>query len=329
MPIRPTVLPAFAVFAAAARHQNFAHAAEELHLTASAVSHHVRRLETTLGVTLFQRHARGVVLTTQGRALADATNAALADLDAVSGSLLSRDQEIARVRVTTLHSLAYCWLIPRLPGFTAAHPDVLLDLETSIALTRFDDAGPDLGIRHGPGPWPGLTAHFLMDDALFPVAAPKLPGIRQVTKPAHIACLPLISDVGLQGWPDWFRAAEVRRANVPASHSFTDSTDAMLAAVCGLGVALARRHIAAPYLERGELIQLPGPTLKARFSFVVVHPAHRRPTPAAATFIDWLRREAAKEESATSSDRGTSRNAVPPSRAPAAAGDRAARRAGK
>ena len=62
MPIRPTVLPAFAVFAAAARHQNFAHAAEELHLTASAVSHHVRRLETTLGVTLFQRHARGVVL---------------------------------------------------------------------------------------------------------------------------------------------------------------------------------------------------------------------------------------------------------------------------
>ncbi len=107
MAIRPTVLPAFAVFAAAARHQNFAHAAEELHLTASAVSHHVRRLETTLGVTLFQRHARGVALTAQGRVLADATNAALADLDAVSGSLLSRDHEVARVRVTTLHSLAY------------------------------------------------------------------------------------------------------------------------------------------------------------------------------------------------------------------------------
>ena len=70
----------------------------------------------------------------------------------------------------------------------------------------------------------------------------------------------------------------------------------MLAAVCGLGVALARRHIAAPYMERGELIQLPGPTLKARFSYFVVHPAHRRPTPAAAVFIDWLRREAANED---------------------------------
>jgi LysR family transcriptional regulator, glycine cleavage system transcriptional activator len=329
MPIRPTVLPAFAVFAAAARHQNFAHAAEELHLTASAVSHHVRRLETTLGVTLFQRHARGVVLTAQGRTLADATNVALADLDAISGSLLNRDQDVARVRVTTLHSLAYCWLIPRLPSFTAAHPQVHLDFETSISLARFDDAGPDLGIRHGPGPWPGLTAHYLMDDALFPVAAPTLPGVRLVTKAAHIARLPLISDLGLQGWPDWFRAAEVRGANLPAAHSFTDSTDAMLAAVSGLGVALARRHIAAPYIERGELIPLPGPVLKAGFAYYVVHPAHRRPTPAAAAFIDWLRREAAKEEPAPSSGRGTSRSAALPPRAPASAGDRPVRKAGK
>ena len=329
MPIRPTVLPAFAVFAAAARHQNFAHAAEELHLTASAVSHHVRRLETTLGVTLFQRHARGVVLTAQGRSLADATNAALADLDAVSGSLLSRDKEIARVRVTTLHSLAYCWLIPRLSSFTAAHPNVQLDFETSTALVRFDDAGPDVGIRHGPGPWPGLTAHFLMDDMLFPVAAPTLTGVKQVTKAAHIPRLPLIADLGLQGWPDWFRAADVRSATLPAVHSFTDSTDALLAAVCGLGVALARWHIAAPYLERGELIQLPGPTLKARFSYYVVHPAHRRPTPAAAAFIEWVRREAAKDDLAPAPDRGTAHSAGPQPRAPATAGDRAARKGGK
>jgi len=329
MPIRPTVLPAFAVFAAAARHQNFAHAAEELHLTASAVSHHVRRLETTLGVTLFQRHARGVVLTAQGRALADATNIALADLDAVSGSLLTHNEELARVRITTLHSLAYCWLIPRLPGFTAAHPDVHLDFEMSIALARFDDAGPDLGIRHGPGPWPGLTAHFLMDDALFPVAAPTMPGIRQVTKAEHIPRLPLISDLGLQGWPDWFRAADVRHATVPAAHSFTDSTDALLAAVCGLGVALARKHIVMPYLERGELIQLPGPVLKARFAYYVVHPAHRRPTPAAAAFIEWLRREAAKDDLAPVPGRGTAHSVAPPPRASGTAGDRSARKAGK
>jgi LysR family transcriptional regulator, glycine cleavage system transcriptional activator len=329
MPIRPTVLPAFAVFAAAARHQNFAHAAEELHLTASAVSHHVRRLETTLGVTLFQRHARGVALTAQGRALADATNTALADLDAVAGSLLSREQEVARVRITTLHSLAYTWLIPRLPAFVAAHPDVHLDFETSIALARFDDAGPDLGIRHGPGPWPGLTAHFLMDDVLFPVASPALSGVKQVTKAAHIPRLPLISDLGLQGWADWFRAADVRSAILPAVHSFTDSTDALLAAVCGLGVALARWHIVAPYLARGELMQLPGPMLKARFSYFVVHPTHRRPTPAAAAFIEWVRREAAKDDLAPAPDRGTAHSAAPQPRAAAIGAGRAARKGGK
>src|SRR4030095_10488460 len=140
---------------------------------------------------------------------------------------------------------------------------------------------------------------------------------------------PLISDLGLQGWPDWFRAAEVRRASLPAAHSFTDSTDAMLAAVCGLAAALARRHIAAPYLEGGELIQLPGPVLKARFSYYVVHPAHRRPTPAAAAFIQLLGRQGGEGDAGPVSSRGTAHSVAPPPRAPATAGDRAARKAGK
>src|SRR3954467_7817548 len=101
MPIRPTVLPAFAVFAAAARHQNFAHAAEELHLTASAVSHHVRKLEAQLDVALFQRHARGVSLTAEGRQLADAASTALADVDSVLRGLRSAREEQELVRLTT------------------------------------------------------------------------------------------------------------------------------------------------------------------------------------------------------------------------------------
>ena len=85
--MRSALLPALAAFASAARHQNFAHAAEELHLTASAVSHHVRKLETALGVSLFQRHARGVALTPEGRLLADAAGSALAEVEAVLDSL--------------------------------------------------------------------------------------------------------------------------------------------------------------------------------------------------------------------------------------------------
>ena len=214
MALRADWLPALTAFESAARHQNFAHAAEELHLTASAVSHHVRKLEARLGVALFQRHARGVSLTVEGRQLADAAGTALADVDGVLRSLRGAREDEGRVRITTLHSLAYTWLLPRLPDFAHAHPGVRLNIDTEIALTRFDDGGPDLGIRHGPGHWPGLTAHHLMDDYLFPVASPNLPGVESVRDAEGITRLPLITDLARQGWHDWLRAADVHGAAV-------------------------------------------------------------------------------------------------------------------
>ena len=288
MALRADWLPALAAFEAAARHQNFAHAAEELHLTASAVSHHVRKLESRLGVSLFQRHARGVALTAQGRQLADAAGTALADVDGVLRSLrLARDDR-DRVRITTLHSLAYTWLLPRLPEFTRAHPRIQLSLDTEIALARFDDGGPDLGIRHGAGHWPGLTAHPLMDDSLFPVASPRMPGIERVRTPAQIAELSLIADHARQGWHDWFRAADVHGCKLEERYTFSDTTDAMMAAAQGLGVALARAQIAVPYLRSGLLHRLPGPAMPARWSYYAIYPAHRRLRPAAKAFLDWL-----------------------------------------
>ncbi|AKC85640.1 LysR substrate-binding domain-containing protein [Pseudoxanthomonas suwonensis] len=291
MNLRPTLLPALGVFAAAARHQNFAHAAEELHLTASAVSHHVRKLESLLGARLFLRHARGVSLTPEGRQLADAASAALADVAAVAGNL----QPVAGIsvlRISTLHSLAYCWLLPRLPAFFAAHPHVRLEVDASPALARFEEGGPDLAIRYGPGHWPRLTAHHLMDDELFPVASPALPGLAGTRTPRDIAALPLVSDMGLQGWRDWFQAAGVRGLSLPPMHTFCDSTDAMRAAVYGIGAVLARTHVAQPYLQRYELVRLPGPALKARFAYYAVHPSHRAPSPAAMLFLDWLKQQA-------------------------------------
>ena len=122
MALRPDWLPALAAFEAAARHQNFAHAAEELHLTASAVSHHVRKLESRLGVSLFQRHARGVHLTVEGRQLADAASNALADMEGVLRALRADRGDAERVRITTLHSWLNAWLLPRLPRFAERHP---------------------------------------------------------------------------------------------------------------------------------------------------------------------------------------------------------------
>ncbi|HEY0662794.1 MAG TPA: LysR substrate-binding domain-containing protein [Lysobacter sp.] len=288
MALRADWLPALAAFESAARHQNFAHAAEELHLTASAVSHHVRKLEARLGVSLFQRHARGVSLTAEGRQLADAASSALGDMDGVLRSLRSTRDERDHVLITTLHSLTYTWLQPRLPDFAAKYPHVRLTVDTEIALTRFDEGGPDLGIRHGAGHWNGLTAHHLMDDFLFPVASPSLPGIDRVRTAADVARLPLVTDMARQGWHDWFRAADVHGATVEERYRFTDSTAAVNAAVHGLGAALARDKIVAPYLQAGRLVRLPGPALKARWGYYIVYPAHRRLRPAARAFVDWL-----------------------------------------
>jgi LysR family glycine cleavage system transcriptional activator len=295
MALRPSGLPAFGVFAVAARHQNFANAAEELGQTASLVSHHVRGLELTLGVKLFQRHARGVTLTPEGRILADAATAALADIDGVAMALKNAVHGKARVRIATLHSLTYCWLLPRLPRFLAAHPQVKLSFETATGISRFDDAGPDLAIRYGRGAWPGLTAIHVMDEHLFPAGSSLLPGIEGVTETAHIAKLPLIADSVFEGWREWFRAAGTRGIEFDEKYSFTDSTDAIRAAVGGLGAVLARSRIAQPYLRSGDLVRLPGPMLKARFAYHAVYPSHRRLTAGAAAFLEWLRREAAQD----------------------------------
>jgi LysR family glycine cleavage system transcriptional activator len=288
MAFRSDWLPALAAFESAARHQNFAHAAEELHLTASAVSHHVRKLEARLGVALFQRHARGVSLTAEGRHLADVAGGAIHDIDGAMQDLHRRRDDAHVVRLTTLHSFAYTWLIPRLPAFVAAHPDIRLRVDTEISLTRFDDVGPDLGVRHGPGRWPGLSALPLMEESLFPVAAPSLPGLAQVRAPADIQRLPLVADLSHQGWHDWFRANGVHGARVDERFVFSDSTDMLRAAAFGLGAALARERVVAPWLSSGQLRRLPGEAMAGRYAYHIVYPSHRRPRAAVRRVIDWL-----------------------------------------
>jgi DNA-binding transcriptional LysR family regulator len=134
-----------------------------------------------------------------------------------------------------------------------------------------------------------------MDDELFPVASPRLAGLDEVHEAADIARLPLIGDLARQGWHDWFRAMDVHGATLDERHVFSDSTDALQAAVYGLGAALARRRISAPYLADGRLIQLPGASITARWGYYLVHPAHRKLKPAARAFVDWLLAETESE----------------------------------
>jgi LysR family transcriptional regulator, glycine cleavage system transcriptional activator len=288
--MRSALLPALAAFASAARHQNFAHAAEELHLTASAVSHHVRKLELALGVSLFQRHARGVALTPEGRLLADAAGSALGEVESVLDSLRQHRRDNG-VRISVLPSLAGTWLVPRLHRFVEAHPHIRLAIDTDRTLVRFDEGGPDLGIRYGLGAWTGLTSRFLMDDALQPLAPPALAA--KVREPADVATLPLLADIAPEGWREWFKAAGVRYPRTGTMHTLSDSADGLNAAATGLGAVLARSRLAAAHIADGRLVRLPGPSLPTRYAYYVVHAANRSPTAAAHAFISWLEREAA------------------------------------
>lgn len=134
-----------------------------------------------------------------------------------------------------------------------------------------------------------------MEDELFPVASPALPGMSGIGDVRDIPRLPPVEDMCKQGWRDWFGHAGLRGQPLGPMHSFNDSTEAMRAAVHGLGAVLAHKHIALPYLHRYELVRLPGPAMKARFGYYIVHSARRAPGLAARTFIDWLPREAPSE----------------------------------
>jgi DNA-binding transcriptional LysR family regulator len=184
--------------------------------------------------------------------------------------------------------LTNTWLLPRLLGFTATHPHIHLSFDTETTLARFDNGGPDLAIRQGSGHWPGLTSVLLMNEMLFPVAAPTLPGIEAAVCAADIAKLPLVSDLARQGWHDWFRAAGVHASKLDERYHFSETTDALDAAAFGLGVALGRERIVAPYLNSGRVVRLPGPPLVARWSYYVVYPNHRSLRPAAQALVDWL-----------------------------------------
>jgi len=289
MTMRTEFLSALAAFESAARHQNFARAGAELNITASAISHHVRKLEQRLRVTLFERHARGVRLTPEGRRLADCASSAIADIESVATALAPVNQARPMVRISTLHSLVYTWLLPHLPAFIEKHPDIRLGIITEAALARFEDGGADLAIRHGPGHWPGLTSLHLMDDSLYPVAAPAFQKRAKIKRAADLLNQPLIHDLARQGWHDWFRAAGIDSARVHEHLVFSDSTDALKAAACGLGVTLARGRIAAPYIASGELVAVCGPELPTRWQYYIVYPAHRPLKPAAQMFVDWVR----------------------------------------
>ena len=160
-------------FEAAARHMSFTRAAVELNVTQTAISHQIRRLEEQLGLTLFVRRNRTLELTREAQDYLPSIRSAFADLHRATAKLRRSDHE-GRLTVSTTASLATKWLVSRVAAFQDANPGIEVRITTSTHLVDFQREEVDIAVRYGHGIWPGLRAHWLMAEHIFPVCAPQL-----------------------------------------------------------------------------------------------------------------------------------------------------------
>jgi LysR family glycine cleavage system transcriptional activator len=299
-------LNALRVFEAAARHLSFTKAAEELHVTQTAVSHQVKLLEDVLGQPLFRRFNRRLVLTDAGQAYLPSLSQAFDLMDAATRKVGRRGGP-RPLRISTTQSLAVKWLVPRMPRLQAKHPDIDLLLSTSPYPVDFRREEIDLAIRLGRGQYPGLHVEHLMDDYVFPVCAPALmTGNPPLRMPADLARHVLLHDSWILSeeetptWPNWLAAAEkqgvgVKGIDATRGPGFSDAAMAIQAAIAGQGVALGRNALVAADIAAGHLVQPFGPVLQNRFSYYLVCPPALAQSREVTAFRNWLVEEIAAE----------------------------------
>ncbi|MBI3285646.1 MAG: transcriptional regulator GcvA [Burkholderiales bacterium] len=279
-------LAALRAFEAAARHQNFSRAAEEIHLTHGAISHQVRALEQELGAPLFVRHGKRIAITPDGEQFAAAIRQALQDIAAAAGQLQRRGRQ-QRLGVTALPSFAARWLSPRLGRFIEHHPDLEVSLQSSNHLTDFAREAVDIGIRFGQGHYPGLVSEWLMGDSYYPVVSPHFHGGRLPRTPAELAAAPLLR-CDLEPWEPWFRAAGLDNAEPSGGLVFQDSSILARAAVDCQGIALGRHAIVQSDIESGQLVRLFDIAVPSPVSYYLVYPAAAIEKPQVRAFRSWL-----------------------------------------
>src|ERR1700760_1946222 len=195
-------------FEAAARSLSFTHAAVELNVTQTAISHQIRRLEDQLGVKLFIRQNRTLALTREAQDYLPSIRAAFEDLRRATEKLRRGGHE-GLLTVSTTASLATKWLVSRVAAFQDAHPGLEVRITTSNRLVDFRQDEVDIAVRYGRGHWPGVRARWLMAERVFPVCAPGLlNGPAPLRQPADLANHTLLhATVSRDDWRLWLTAA--------------------------------------------------------------------------------------------------------------------------
>lgn len=277
-------------FEAAARHMSFTHAAAELNVTQTAISHQIRRLEEQLGLKLFHRRNRALELTREAQDYLPSIRSAFEDLRKATDRLRRADHD-GVLTVTTTASLAAKWLVGHVAAFQDAHPAIEVRLTTSAHLVDFRREDVDLGIRYGRGAWPGLRADWLLAERLFPVCHPSLlAGPVPLRDPADLANHTLLhTTVSREDWQLWLTAAGLpveiaRRRGLVFDQWFMS----IQAAMEGLGVALGRTHLVEADIAAGRLTVPFDTVLPQDAGYYIVTPEGRPDSPKIALFRDWI-----------------------------------------
>jgi DNA-binding transcriptional LysR family regulator len=286
-------------FEAAARLLSFTRAGDELHLTQSAVSRQMQELEAQLGVKLFERRHRALALTDAGQQFYASASQVLATMRAATDRLRAQAGR-GTLSVTTTHSFAALWLIPRLAGFTRGHPGVDVRIAADTRVQDLERDGLDVAIRHGPASLAGPNAERLFGERVFPVCSPKLlkDARRPLAEPAdlrHHVLLQYDDPDVRHPWLHWRTWLEVERLEElkPAGRlSFSGYEQIIAAAIAGHGVALGRSPLLNDAIRAGELaapFKRTADPARAYYAVVSPNAAERVEVK---DFVAWLKREA-------------------------------------
>ena len=280
-------------FEAAARHESYTRAAQELALTQSAVSRQITALEAFLGVTLFRRTRHGVALTERGAEYAIQVAQRLQNLEQDTLDIMSPQSRSGTVHLAAVPTFATRWLIPRLPQLAAQHPEITIHLETRTRPFMFSDAIFDASLYAGTvqqvANWAGTRSVRLMNEDVVPVCRPHWLAGQAALTPQALAQLPLLQQTTRpDAWRLWFEAVAVSAPHALAGPRFELFSMTAAAAACGLGVALVPRLLIEPELHRGELVlACPQAPLSER-AYYLITPERDGERPAVSLFRDWM-----------------------------------------
>lgn len=279
-------------FEATARHLSVTLAADELSVTPGAVSLQIRDLEEALGVRLFERKPRRLILTDDGEGYFKAMRSAFRLMREATEELLIRARSPATLLISCTPTFAAQWLVPRLPKFEERLPRADIRISASNRLVDFARDGVDIAIRHGFGRYEGLVSERLLDDDLVPVIAPSLHERIPLDEPGDLRKHVLIHDVHRQDWRLWLESNGITEIDAQRGPVFTDSNGAIEAAKAGDGVVLVRLSLVAREIQERRLIAPFSKGVATGLAYYIVYPPGALDRPAVATLRQWLTEEA-------------------------------------